>query len=73
MTARTLFALLFAAAATAGCSSQQTYASGQAWQQNQCQKILDMQERERCLAPTRESYDSYQRKAGELKKGNAAE
>ena len=60
---------LLAALTHAGCSSQTAYASGQAWQQGQCNKIIDMQERERCMAPTRQSYDRYQKQADELKSG----
>ena len=70
---RALLGVLLACAAATACSSRQTYASGQAWQQNRCNKIIDMQERERCLAPTRESYDDYQRKADALKKADPAE
>ena len=61
--ASTLVGLLFAA-----CSSQQTYATGQTWQRNECNKIIDMQERQRCVAKANESYDSYQNRVNELKK-----
>ena len=43
------------------CSSQQMYGSGQAWQKNQCSKIIDAQERSRCMASTSTSYDEYRR------------
>lgn len=63
-----LLITLLACAGAAACSTQQTYASGQAWQQGQCNKIIDMQERERCLVPTRQPYDRYQQQADDLKK-----
>jgi membrane protein DedA with SNARE-associated domain len=68
-----LLATLLACALGAACSSQQSYATGQAWQQNECNKIIDMQDRERCMARTRESYDSYQRRVDDLKKNDRAD
>jgi hypothetical protein len=68
-----LLTLLGACALGAACSSQQTYATGQAWQQSECNKIIDMQDRERCMARTRESYDSYQRRVDDMKKSSRAE
>ena len=64
--------LLFIAAAVAsssgsGCSSQQFYASGQAWQRSECNKIVDVQDRQRCLSKANTSYDNYQRQAEEAK------
>jgi hypothetical protein len=52
----------------AGCSSQQLYYAGQAWQQNQCDKMQDAAERNRCMASTKTSYDDYQREAEAAKK-----
>ncbi len=51
-----------------GCSSQQAYHSGQAWQRNECNKIIDAQERSRCLASTSTSYEEYQRQAEKARK-----
>jgi hypothetical protein len=51
-----------------GCSSQQTYGVGQAWQRNECFKINDAQERSRCLASASTSYEEYNRKAEAAKK-----
>ena len=62
-----VLALLAAALAT-GCSSQQTYATGQAWQRYECNKIIDMQERQRCVARANDSYETYQRQVDDLKK-----
>jgi hypothetical protein len=56
----TRFALV-ALAALAGCSSQQLYGGGQAWQKTECQKLQDAAERNRCMASTNRSYEDYQR------------
>lgn len=42
-----------------GCSSQQLYATGQAYQRNQCQQLLDQNERDNCLSKTNTSYEDY--------------
>jgi hypothetical protein len=73
MTPRTLLATLLACTTAASCSTEQTYASGQSWQQGQCNKIIDMQERERCMAPTRQPYDRYQKQADGLKKSGTTD
>jgi hypothetical protein len=44
-----------------GCSSQQLYGAGQAWQQQECSKIMDSQERGRCMASANTSYEEYKR------------
>lgn len=56
-----LLVALVATAQTLGCTSQQLYGTGQAWQRNQCNKIVDMQERNRCMESTNTSYEDYQR------------
>ncbi|MFZ2648987.1 MAG: hypothetical protein WA210_02675 [Burkholderiaceae bacterium] len=45
------------------CSTQQAYGAGQAWQRQECNKIIDAQERGRCMASTNTSYDEYKRQA----------
>jgi uncharacterized protein YceK len=50
-----------AALLLSGCSSSTLYASGQAWQQQACNKLQDRTERERCMASTQLSYPDYQR------------
>lgn len=45
--------------ALGACSSQQMYGAGQAWQRNECFKINDQQERDRCLASAAISYEQY--------------
>lgn len=56
--------------ALAGCSSQQLYGGGQAWQQQECSKLMDAQERNRCMASAKRSYDEYRREA-EAAKGKS--
>ena len=55
--------LAFAFAAT-GCTAQQAYHAGQSWQRNQCDRIVDNVERNRCLDRSRTSYDEYRRVTG---------
>jgi len=50
----------------AGCSWQQGYMSAQGWQRNQCQRLPDQVERERCLTSTAMSYDQYRRQGEKL-------
>ncbi len=45
------------------CSWQQVYSTGQAWQKQECNKLLDAQERNRCMASTSTSYEEYQRQS----------
>jgi len=42
-----------------GCSTQQAYYVVRAWQQGQCQRLVDDNERDRCLANARMSYSDY--------------
>ena len=44
-----------------GCTSQQLYASGQAYQRNQCILMPDQGDRDRCLSKTNTTYDDYKR------------
>jgi len=37
------------------------YGAGQGWQRQECIKINDMQERNRCMASVSMSYDEYKR------------
>ena len=45
------------------CSTQQFYQTTQAWQRNQCYKLEDMQERNRCLSNANDSFDDYKKKS----------
>lgn len=52
---------LLLAASLAGCSSRQLHATGQQWQRNECERLQDAAERNRCIANSKSSYDDYQR------------
>ena len=65
---RTASLFCFAVLVTAtGCSSQQLYGGGQAWQKNECQRIQDSQERRRCMESAALSYEEYQKQAAAAK------
>jgi hypothetical protein len=43
----------------AGCSSQELYSVGQGWQQQECRKLADLAERQRCEKSAALSYERY--------------
>lgn len=51
--------LMAALAALAGCSAQQAYYGGQAWQRNECINVIDPDERQRCINATQMSFAEY--------------
>jgi hypothetical protein len=53
--------------AIVGCTSQQLYSSGQAWQQNECNKINDSIERDKCMASAKISFDKYKKQSDDSK------
>ncbi|MFS8085397.1 MAG: hypothetical protein ACMG6H_07180 [Acidobacteriota bacterium] len=53
---------------SSGCTSPQLYATGQAYQRNQCQHLPEQGERDRCLSKTNTAYDEYKREADSGKK-----
>jgi hypothetical protein len=53
--------VLHAVWSLSACSAEQVYGSGQAWQQNQCGKIVDKAEFDRCMSKANTTYDSYKR------------
>jgi hypothetical protein len=57
------------ALSAAACSPQQFYGVGQTWQRNECNKIIDSQERARCNASASKSFDAYQREAEAAREG----
>ncbi|QQB32341.1 hypothetical protein I6I07_16750 [Achromobacter deleyi] len=64
-----MLACVAAATLTSACSSRQAYDSGQAWQRNECGRIADTQERQRCMgSASSTSYDSYQRQRQDIQK-----
>ena len=52
-----------ALAVTTGCTTQQLYTTGQSWQRNQCTRLVDQQERERCQANAGASYETYKKQS----------
>jgi hypothetical protein len=50
------------------CTAEQAYGSGQAWQRNQCARIPDKAEYDRCMGKADTSYDSYKRETGSERK-----
>ena len=59
----TLFFVFTSIVGLSSCSSQQLYGVGQEWQKNECNKIIDMQERSRCMSSTKTSYEDYKRQS----------
>ena len=45
----------------AACTTEQAYNSLQGWQQNQCAKIPDKAEFDRCMSKASTTYESYKR------------
>ena len=60
---RLAIAFLVALGAAAGCTSQQRYESGQGYQRNQCERLPDMGERQRCLEKANMSYEEYRKES----------
>lgn len=58
---RPAIVLLTVLGVIAGCSSQQMYASGQGYQRQQCERLPDMAERQRCLEKANMSYEEYKK------------
>jgi len=58
---KSLVLLVLAAAALPGCSSRAVYQTVQGWQQQECRRLADAAERQRCMASTAGSYDDYRR------------
>jgi len=52
---------LVASLSAAACTAQQVYGSGQAWQRNQCARIPDKAEYDRCMASVAATYEDYKR------------
>ena len=60
MMARCVTALLVALIVSA-CTAEQAYNSAQGWQQEQCNKIPDKAEFDRCMSRAGAGYDVYKR------------
>lgn len=50
------------------CSSQQLYNSAQSARQNECLKIIDSAEMQRCMAAANKDYDQYSKEVESVKK-----
>jgi hypothetical protein len=46
--------------ASGGCTTQQLYGTGQAWQRGQCNRMPDQSESRQCLEKANKNYDEYQ-------------
>ena len=56
---------MLAALLSSGCSARQAYETGQAYQRNRCDRMVDFEERRRCLETADVPYDSYRRQTEE--------
>lgn len=63
-------AVMAAVVALSACSAQQLYGSGQGWQKNECNKLMDANERARCFKSADTDYETYQRRAKDAKAGS---
>lgn len=52
---------LLVALPLSGCTAEQAYGTAQAWQRNQCNRLPDKAEFDRCMSKTDTTYDSYKR------------
>ena len=52
---------LLVALSLSACTTEQAYNTGQAWQRNQCNKLPDKAEFDRCVSKTDTTYESYKR------------
>jgi outer membrane protein assembly factor BamD (BamD/ComL family) len=57
--------LVFAASLAAGCSAEQVYNAAAGWRRNECYKIGDLEQRERCLKEADRPYDVYRSQSGQ--------
>jgi hypothetical protein len=51
----------FSALSLPGCTTEQAYLSAQGWQRNQCNKLPDKAEVDRCVGQASTTYESYKR------------
>ncbi len=59
--AKSLVLLSIVLLALPGCSTRAVYQTVQGWQQQECRKLPDAAERQRCMGSTAASYDDYRR------------
>jgi len=53
----------------AGCSAEQAYSGGQAWQRTECNRLPDGLERTRCLERADTSYETYRKEKAAAESG----
>lgn len=56
-----IVSLMLSCAGLGGCCARAAYQAVQGWQRQECRKIADAAERQRCLASTAGGYDDYRR------------
>ncbi len=59
---------LLAVLSLAACSSQMAYNASQAWRQNQCNAMTNMDDRQRCMKEAGQPYESYQKGVDDINK-----
>ncbi len=62
-TLRAIFILmaLLVAMVLSACTTEQAYYTAQGWKRNQCNKLPDKAEFDRCMSNTNAAYESYKR------------
>ena len=62
---RAVFALsaVVAMSSLSACTTEQMYGSGQAWQRNQCSRMPDKADADRCAAQAGTTYETYKRQS----------
>jgi hypothetical protein len=60
MKTRCILCLLGCACALAACSSRELYNSAASVRQQECNKMMDRDERERCMRTATRTYDEYE-------------
>lgn len=61
--ARMLITTLLPVAILGACSSEQAYMAGREWQRDQCNKMKNMDDRQRCVKEADQPYDRYKQDA----------
>ena len=51
-----------------GCTTRQAYYSTQTWQRNECNKLIDQNERDRCIGRTSLTFEDYKRQTEDGRK-----